>query len=65
MLKHFDYLYDLRVSLCKCDKSQNLMNCPMHMLHMISARNTVSHFSYAPFFKGPHFSQNAGIEHSL
>ena len=27
---------------------------------------TVSHFSYAPLFKGPHFfHKNAGFEHSL
>ena len=28
--------------------------------------HTVSHFSYAPLFQGPHFlTENAGIEHSL
>ena len=28
--------------------------------------NTVSHFSYAPIFKAPHFfHKNAGIEYSL
>ena len=32
----------------------------------IASKYTVSHFSYAPFFQGPHFLKtNAGIEHSL
>ena len=35
-------------------------------LGMVNLRHTVSHFSYAPFFKGPtFFHKNAGIEHSL
>ena len=36
------------------------------LAHYTTADDTVSHFSYEPLFKGPHFfHKNAGIEHSL